>query len=77
MVFDSCKYPVLTSGDGENSLSVLAGPTCDSFDVMYDGIMIPEQKRGDLVVFPMTGAYCSVSGSRFNSIKQPEYQIVD
>lgn len=71
IVFDRCQYPVVTAHPGEEKLSVLAGPTCDSFDVMYDGLMVPEQQVGDRIVFPMTGAYCAVSGSDFNSLRRP------
>ena len=77
IVFDHCQYPVITKKEGEEKLSVLAGPTCDSFDVMYDGLMIPEHNIGDMLIFPMTGAYCAVSGSNFNSLKRPEYIIID
>jgi ornithine decarboxylase len=77
IVYDQCQYPVITDRSGESRLSVLAGPTCDSFDVMYDGLMIPEHSIGDTIVFPLTGAYCSVSGSGFNSLKRPDYMIID
>ncbi len=77
IVYDHCQYPVVTDKRGQEHLSVLAGPTCDSFDVMYDGLMIPEHEIGDMIVFPMTGAYCSVSGSDFNSLYRPEYKILD
>lgn len=76
IVFDHCQYPVVTSVPGEHKLSVLAGPTCDSFDVMYDGLMVTEQNVGDRIVFPMTGAYCAVSGSDFNSLKRPQYKTI-
>ncbi|MCD6249849.1 MAG: type III PLP-dependent enzyme [candidate division Zixibacteria bacterium] len=77
IVYDQCQYPVITDRTGQGKLSVLAGPTCDSFDVMYDGLMIPEHSIGDKVVFPLTGAYCTVSGSEFNSLKRPDYMIID
>lgn len=77
IVYDHCQYPVVTNRPGEGRLSVLAGPTCDSFDVMYDGLMIPEHNVGDTIVFPLTGAYCAVSGSDFNSLKRPEYVVID
>ncbi len=77
IVFDHCQYPVITNKPGEGKLSVLAGPTCDSFDVMYDGLVIPEHEIGDMFVFPLTGAYCAVSGSDFNSLKRPEYIVID
>jgi ornithine decarboxylase len=77
MLYDHCTYPVVTDREGDEKLSVLAGPTCDSFDVMYDGLMIPEHEVGDMFVFPVTGAYCSVSGSTFNSLRRAEYRIID
>jgi ornithine decarboxylase len=76
MVFDQCQYPVVTAKDGPLRLSVLAGPTCDSFDTMYDGLMVPEHEVGDLFVFPLTGAYCAVSGSNFNSLRRPHCDVV-
>ena len=76
ILFDHCQYPVITNRDGEEHLSVLAGPTCDSFDVMYDGLMIPMHEVGDRIMFPLTGAYCAVSGSNFNALKRPNYEIV-
>lgn len=77
IVYDQCQYRVVTSRDGDERLSVLAGPTCDSFDVMYDGLMMPEHEVGDRIVFLATGAYCSVSGSDFNSLARPEYMVVE
>lgn len=76
-LYDQCKYPVLTERQGQPRLSVLSGPTCDSFDVMYDGLLIPEHEVGDKLIFPKTGAYCEVSGSNFNSLKRPDYVVVD
>ena len=77
ILFDHCQYPVINNRDGQEELSVLAGPTCDSFDVMYDGLMIPEQQVGDKIMFTSTGAYCAVSGSNFNALRRPEYIVVD
>lgn len=77
IVFDHCQYPVVTNQTGTEKLSVLAGPTCDSFDVMYDGLMIPEHRIGDKMMFMSTGAYCSVSGTNFNALQRPDYFVVD
>lgn len=77
IVYDQCQYPVVTDKDGPGKLSVLAGPTCDSFDVMYDGLMLPEHNVGDKIMFMSTGAYCAVSGSNFNALKRPEYLVIE
>lgn len=77
IVYDHCQYPVVTDKGGPGKLSVLAGPTCDSFDVMYDGLMLPEHNVGDKLMFMSTGAYCDVSGSNFNALKRPEYLVIE
>ncbi|MGE0217872.1 type III PLP-dependent enzyme [Mycolicibacterium sp.] len=46
----------------------LAGPTCDSADVIARGYPMPALDVGDVVVSPMMGAYTSVTASRFNGI---------
>jgi ornithine decarboxylase len=48
--------------------SVLAGPTCDSSDVITTGAMLPPLDVGDLVVAPYMGAYTSVTASGFNGL---------
>ena len=77
IVFDHCQYPVVSVKQGNEKLSVLAGPTCDSFDVMYDGLMLPEHEIGEKLMFTATGAYCAVSGSNFNALRMAEYKIID
>ena len=46
----------------------LAGPTCDSADVIARDYPMPALEVGDVVVSPMMGAYTSVTSSRFNGI---------
>jgi ornithine decarboxylase len=45
---------------------VLAGPTCDSIDVIAENLMLPELKAGDLIVGKSMGAYTWASASEFN-----------
>jgi ornithine decarboxylase len=46
----------------------LAGPTCDSADVIARDYPMPALEVGDVVVSPMMGAYTTVTSSRFNGI---------
>ncbi len=46
----------------------LAGPTCDSADVIARDYPMPPLGIGDIVVSPLMGAYTSVTSSRFNGI---------
>ena len=53
----------------------LAGPTCDSADVVARDYPMPTLNVGDVVVSPMMGAYTAVTSSRFNGI--PATPIVE
>ena len=66
-LYDHSRYPVESLRQGEPRLpSVLAGPTCDSIDVIAENLMLPELKAGDLIVGRAMGAYTWASASEFN-----------
>jgi ornithine decarboxylase len=66
-MYDHAEYPVeaLVSGD-ETFPSVLAGPTCDSIDVINEKLQLPKLDMGDLIVGRVMGAYTWASASDFN-----------
>jgi ornithine decarboxylase len=55
----------------------LAGPTCDSVDVVARDYPMPALNVGDIVVSPMMGAYTSVTSSRFNGIAETPIVVAD
>jgi ornithine decarboxylase len=66
-LFDHARYPVEPLRDSPERLpSVLAGPTCDSIDVIAENLMLPQLKAGDLVVGRAMGAYTWASATEFN-----------
>jgi ornithine decarboxylase len=66
-LFDHARYPVEVLREGSELLpSVLAGPTCDSIDVIAENLMLPPLKIGDLVIGRAMGAYTWASASEFN-----------
>ena len=66
-LFDHAKYPVESLKENEEKFpSVLAGPTCDSIDVIAENLMMPALKAGDLIVGRAMGAYTWASASEFN-----------
>lgn len=67
-VFDHCKYEFKTLRDGSTQLSTLAGPTCDSFDIIARGEDLPELQLGDLVYVENIGAYSLASATTFNGM---------
>ncbi|AEF82167.1 type III PLP-dependent enzyme [Leadbettera azotonutricia] len=76
---ESIKYPIVTSKDvvgGKEAEVILAGPTCDSMDILYEDYkyrMPVDLKIGDRLYFLSTGAYtgsyASVSFNGFLPIK--------
>jgi len=66
-LYDHARYPVEALRDGGERLpSVLAGPTCDSIDVIAENLLLPRLKEGDLIVGRSMGAYTLASASDFN-----------
>lgn len=76
-MFDHADYPMVTGRTGERYTSVLAGPTCDSIDVLYENISLPLMEIGDLLVFDSMGAYTSASASNFNGFPKAKIVVVD
>ncbi|HET7756112.1 MAG TPA: type III PLP-dependent enzyme [Steroidobacteraceae bacterium] len=66
-LYDHARYPVEPLRAGAERLpAVLAGPTCDSIDVIAENLMLPLLKVGDLIVGRAMGAYTRASASEFN-----------
>jgi len=66
-VYDHATYPVeALVPAGSTYPSVLAGPTCDSIDVINEHLELPKLDVGDLVVGRAMGAYTWASASEFN-----------
>jgi ornithine decarboxylase len=67
---EAIKYPIYFEGEGNAVDVILAGPTCDSMDILYEKTtyMMPDTARiGDKVYIFTTGAYTqSYSSIYFN-----------
>lgn len=78
---ESIKYPLYSEARGEDSEDfIIAGPTCDSQDVMYENFRNPLPayiKAGERVYFLTTGAYtASYASVEFNGFPPlPTYFI--
>ncbi len=77
-LFDHTHYPVdCLDFFGERSPSVLAGPTCDSIDVIDDDISLPSLQCGDLIVGRMMGAYTWASATEFNFFRKAQIVVIN
>ncbi len=78
---ESIRYPVRTEHDGDRTAPcVLAGPTCDSADVMYEKspYMLPVSLEiGDRVLIEGTGAYTATYSSvAFNGLPPLKTHVI-
>jgi ornithine decarboxylase len=76
-MYDHADYPMYVDREGPRHTSVLAGPTCDSIDVIYENISLPRLEIGDLLVFESMGAYTSASASNFNGFPKAKIVLVN
>ncbi|ARU56856.1 ornithine decarboxylase/arginine decarboxylase [Oleiphilus messinensis] len=76
VIFDHGAYPIdALHWEGERFPSVLAGPTCDSIDVIAEDIQLPALKNGDLIIARMMGAYSSATATEFNFFRKAKIVV--
>jgi len=78
IIFDHGDYPIVALKESAQVFSsVLAGPTCDSIDVIAEKMMLPKLDNGDLIVSHMMGAYSSVTATDFNFCKRAKTVVLN
>jgi len=70
------KYPLEVAKEGQASSYILAGPACDSFDVISTGVELPELEIGDKVYIMSAGAYTTAYASQFNGLPIPHTYLI-
>jgi ornithine decarboxylase len=78
-VYDHADFPLFAEGMDERPLypCVVAGPTCDSTDVVARDQELPDLNIGELLLVPTMGAYTSASASDFNGLDVARSVVVD
>jgi len=66
LIFAECEIAGRDTNAGTHRWATLAGPTCDSTDVIAREALLPDLAVGDLLVSPAMGAYTVVTATRFN-----------
>ena len=49
----------------------LAGPYCESGDVLIEDLLLPQVIAGELIAVPVSGAYQLSMGSNYNGARRP------
>ena len=74
------RYSCLTvSGAGEERCEKvsIAGPFCESGDVLIEDILLPKIEAGDLIAVPASGAYQLSMSSNYNGSRKPAVLWLD
>ena len=70
-------YDIRTDRHDAEIPCTVAGPTCDSTDVIARDKLLPEDLReGDYVYIPNTGAYTTSYATRFNGFPSPDTVVL-
>jgi len=51
--------------------ATIAGPYCESGDILAHDAHLPEMQPGDLIALPAAGAYCLPMSSNYNGALRP------
>jgi len=71
------KYPMVAKKGSKTSKWVLAGPSCDSFDVISTEAELPELEVGDRVYIMSAGAYTTAYASQFDGFPIPKIHFIE
>jgi diaminopimelate decarboxylase len=55
----------------------LAGPYCESGDILIDAVNLPPVKAGDIIAVPVAGAYQLSMSSNYNGALRPAVVLIE
>ncbi len=70
------KYTYIVGSRGEEKTWTVAGPSCDSFDVIDKEATIAEPEVGNRILIPSAGAYTISYASEFNGFSIPKTILI-
>lgn len=75
---EGMRFALCSNKSGDKIPCTVAGPTCDSMDViMRDELLPNDLQEGDYLCFPNLGAYSTAYASDFNGFPRPEVIILN
>ncbi len=76
-VTEGLRYEILTDRKGSHIPWSIAGPTCDSVDILMHDEMLPKDiQEGDFIYIPNAGAYTTAYASNFNGFPLPDVIVI-
>ncbi len=77
IIFDHGKYQYKVMRKGIKQITTLAGPSCDSLDIISVSEDLPELEIGDIIYVENIGAYSWVTATNFNGIPPAKVLAID
>lgn len=76
-ITEGLRYEIITDRSGNPTSWSVAGPTCDSVDVLVHDMMLPsDMQEGDFIYIPNAGAYTTAYASNFNGFPLPDVKVI-
>ena len=76
-ITEGLRYEILTDRKGNNIPWSIAGPTCDSVDILMHDVMLPNDiQEDDFIYIPNAGAYTTAYASNFNGFPLPDVKVI-
>jgi ornithine decarboxylase len=76
-ITEGLRYEILTDRKGQSIPWTIAGPTCDSVDILMCDEMLPADiQEGDFIYIPNAGAYTTAYASNFNGFPLPDVVVL-
>jgi ornithine decarboxylase len=76
-VTEGLRYEILSDRKGAGVPWAIAGPTCDSVDILMRDEILPEDiEEGDFIYVPNAGAYTTAYASNFNGFPLPDVVVL-
>jgi len=74
---EGLRYKIMSDRKGREIPWAVAGPTCDSVDILMRDEMLPEDmQEGDFIYIPNAGAYTTAYASNFNGFPLPDVVVI-
>ena len=74
------KYSCLTVtgiGRPRSGKASIAGPYCESGDIVIEDLSMPEVQEGELIAIPVAGAYHLSMSSNYNGARRPAVLMLE
>lgn len=76
-ITEGLHYEILTDRTGNNVPWSIAGPTCDSVDILMQDEMLPKDvQEDDFIYIPNAGAYTTAYATNFNGFPLPDIVVI-